>query len=69
MSLDIPGFAVLFDSLADDIAGFWICHPAVQNIDSFGRSIADQLNALFFRMALQPLAAKTYLTDLKIGFS
>ena len=69
MSLNEPLTAVFFDSFSNDISGFRVCHPAVQNIDSFGRSIADQLNALFFRMTFQPFSTEADFTHLKICLS
>ena len=69
MALNKPLPAVLLDSFSDDVSRFRIGHPAVQNVDPLRSSIMNQLDALLFRMALQPFSAETDLADLKVCFS
>ena len=64
--LNVPLIAVFVDTLADDVAGLGVSHPAIQDVDALGGCVLDQRDAFFFGVALQPLAAKADLADLQV---
>ena len=69
MALDQPFLTISLHALSDDISGFGIRHPAVDDIDAFLPRIADQFHGLFFVVALQPLSSESDLTDKQTCFS
>ena len=61
---EIEGLEIEFtvnDRLPDDISGFRIGHPAVDDIDPLFGRIAHQFHRLLLRVALQPFAAESDL--------
>lgn len=69
MPLHKPFYPLIFNGFADNVTGFWVCHPAVDDIDTFGGRVTNQFDALFLRMPLKPFAAETNFADLKFRFS
>ena len=67
MALDNPLLPVALDGVADFGAHLWVGHPAVQNVDAVAFAPLDDGCDLFLVVALQPLGAQAYLTDLQAG--
>ena len=69
MPLQNPFFPAAFDAQTDGGPHFRIGHPAVQNIDTEGLGIVNQLDSFFPAVAGQPFGTKTDFTDAKTGIS
>ena len=69
MPLHNPSGAVFLNRLSDDIPGFRVRHPAVDDIDSLFVGIFQQGNGFAFLMPLQPFTAEADLADLQVGLS
>ena len=65
MPLHDPFFALSFHGLPDDVPGFRVRHPAVNDVDALFPGIAQQFHGFRFVVALQPFPAETDLTDLQ----
>ena len=69
MTLNIPSGAILRNGLSDDIPGFRIRHPTVNDVDSLAVGIFYQSDGFAFLMPLQPFSAEADLADPQAGFS
>ncbi len=67
MPLDNPLLPVALDGVANFGAHLWVGHPAVQDVDAIAFAPLDDGRDLFLVVALQPLGAQAYLTDLQAG--
>ena len=69
MPLHKPFVPTRRDGFSDDIAGFRVRHPTVDDVDPAVSRVSDQSDPVFLGMPLQPFPAETDLADIQFRFA